>query len=62
MRLKIDVAALREAAPTLVRDVAGLGGCGLVAYGAGLIYHPAGFIIGGLFLMAGAFLSARAKA
>jgi hypothetical protein len=59
--MKLNVAALRKAAPSLARDAAGLSGCGFVSYGAWLIYHPAGFIIGGLFLMVGAFLTARAK-
>jgi len=47
------------AIPTLLRDAAGLGGAGLCAYGAWLIYAPAGFIAGGVLLLAGAWLSAR---
>jgi hypothetical protein len=43
-----------------VRDLAGCIGAGLVAYGFGLIYEPAGIIIGGVFLMAGAVVAARA--
>lgn len=45
--------------PTLARDVAGLAGAGLLAYGAWLIYMPAGFLTGGALLLAGAFLAAR---
>ena len=37
-------------------DCAGVGGVSLVAYGAWLIYAPAGFITAGIFLVAGAFL------
>lgn len=43
----------------LVRDTAGIGGAALTAYGASLIYPPAGFIVAGLLLLAGAWLSAR---
>jgi hypothetical protein len=43
----------------LVRDLAGIAGGGLVAYGAGLVNLPAGIIVGGLLLLAGAWLSAR---
>lgn len=48
--------------PTALRDLAGLLGAGLVAYGAGEVYRPAGFIILGAMLLAAAFLSARASA
>jgi hypothetical protein len=42
-----------------LRDAAGLFGAALVAYGAWLVYAPAGFIAGGALLIAGAFLAAR---
>ncbi|MEA3042984.1 MAG: hypothetical protein QOH47_822 [Sphingomonadales bacterium] len=42
-----------------VRDAAGLAGAGLVAYGAWLVYAPAGFVVAGLLLLAGALLHAR---
>jgi hypothetical protein len=54
-------AALRTiagAVPGLVRDLAGLGGVGLVSYGAWMVYQPAGFITAGLLLIAGALLTA----
>lgn len=35
-------------------DAAGIAGAGLIAYGAWLVYHPAGFIVGGVLLLAGA--------
>jgi hypothetical protein len=47
--------------PVIVRDVAGVLGAALVAYGAYLIYRPAGFIVAGLFLVVGSYLIARAS-
>ena len=44
------------AMPGLMRDVVGLGGVGLVSYGAWMIYPPAGFITAGLLLIVGALL------
>jgi hypothetical protein len=41
-----------------MRDFAGLAGAGLVSYGAWLVYAPAGFVVGGLLLLAGAVLHA----
>lgn len=49
------------AMPTVVRDLAGLAGAGGVSYGAWLIYEPAGFIVGGALLLAGAILAAAAS-
>lgn len=46
-------------AHVLLRDLAGLAGAGLAAYGAWLIYEPAGFITGGALLIAGAVAVAR---
>ena len=43
-----------------VRDMAGLCGAALLSYGAYLVYEPAGFLIAGGLLLAGAVLSARA--
>lgn len=43
----------------LLLDVVGLGGAGLITYGAHLVYHPAGFIVGGAFLLGGVWLVAR---
>lgn len=45
----------------LARDAAGLAGAGLIAYGAWLVYAPAGFIAGGALLIAGALLLARGE-
>lgn len=43
---------LREAAGSLLRDVLALAGAAAVTYGAWTIYEPAGWIVGGLLLMA----------
>jgi hypothetical protein len=43
----------------LIRDMLGLVGGGLIACGAGLMYPPAGLIVGGVLLLGGAWLSAR---
>lgn len=46
----------------LVLDGAALGGAGLITWGASLIYHPAGFIVAGTFLLGGAWKMAERKA
>lgn len=46
--------------PTLIRDLAGLAGAGMISAGAGMIYLPAGLIVAGFMLVAAAVLSARA--
>lgn len=56
--LATAVRAIAAAVPGLVRDLAGLGGVGLVSYGAWLIYPPAGYIVGGSLLIVGALLLA----
>jgi hypothetical protein len=59
--MKLLAAALRAiagAVPGLVRDLAGLGGVGLVSYGAWMIFPPAGFITAGLLLIMGSLLVA----
>lgn len=40
----------------IVRDAIGLGGIGAITYGTHLIYHPAGYIVGGLFAVTATFL------
>lgn len=54
-------AAIKSIAPVLLWDGAGLAGAALIAYGAWLIYVPAGFIVGGLMLLIAAWLRARAQ-
>ncbi len=56
--LTIALRTIAEAVPGLLRDLAGLSGVGLVAYGAWLVYPPAGFIVGGCLLIFGALLLA----
>jgi len=53
--------SLALALPDLVRDLVGMTGAALVAYGAWQIYQPAGFITGGAMLIAGVAYSAIAK-
>jgi len=57
-QLAVAVRATAAAVPGLLRDLAGLSGVGFVAYGAWLIYPPAGFIVGGSLLILGALLLA----
>lgn len=52
---------LAAAVPDLVRDLIGLAGLALIAYGAWLIYEPAGFIVGGVLLVVGVMLRALAQ-
>lgn len=52
---------LASAVPQLLRDGAGLAGAGLIAYGAWLLLPAAGYIVGGLILVGGAWLHARAS-
>jgi hypothetical protein len=51
---------LAAAMPVLIIDAAGLAGIGLVIYGVWVIYAPAGFIVAGILLIAGAMYLARA--
>ena len=53
--------AVARSLPDMVRDIAGLAGAALIAYGWWLIYPPAGYIAGGVLLLAAAFLSASGK-
>lgn len=47
--------------PVIARDAAGLIGAALISYGAWCAYAPAGFIVGGAFLLIGSLLAARAE-
>jgi hypothetical protein len=49
------VAAARDWAP----DAMLLGGAAAVSYGAGLVYAPAGFIVGGVLLLVGGYRASR---
>ena len=57
-QLALAMCLIARTLPGLLRDLAGLGGVGLVAYGAWLIYPPVGFIVGGCLLILGALLLA----
>lgn len=46
----------------ILRDIVGIGGGALVAVGAWQIYPPAGLIVGGALMIAGAWLHGRADA
>lgn len=41
----------------MIRDAAGLGAVASISYGAWRIYEPAGFIVGGVLVLAGVFAS-----
>ena len=45
----------------LLPDFAGLAGAVLVSRGAWMVYHPAGFIVGGMLLLAGSIFASRAR-
>jgi hypothetical protein len=45
--------------PHVVVDGMGFAGAGAIAYGAWLVYVPAGFLVGGVLLMALSFLFGR---
>lgn len=39
--------------PALIRNLIGLGAVGAIAYGARLIYEPAGFLVAGALVLGG---------
>lgn len=52
---------LAGAAPDIVWTLLGIAGGLLIAYGAWLIYVPAGFLTGGVLLLIGAILHGLAQ-
>lgn len=48
-----------RALPAALCDLVGFAGAGLISYGAWLIYVPAGFLVGGILLMAFSMLVGR---
>lgn len=42
-----------------VRDIAGIAAVASISFGAGMIYLPAGFIVAGILILAGALAAAR---
>jgi hypothetical protein len=57
--LQRGTAAARASLVNVVPDGLLLGGAAAISYGAWLIYEPAGFISGGVLLIAGGVLLAR---
>ena len=51
------VAACGRGVGRIAADVIGLGAVGFISYGAWLIYEPAGFIVGGVLVLAGVLLA-----
>jgi hypothetical protein len=52
---------LKMAASSYLADALLIAGVGLVSYGAWLVYEPAGFIVGGVILLAGGFRAAKTE-
>jgi hypothetical protein len=50
-----------KGALAFVRDLLGIGAVGSIAYGAWMIYAPAGFIVGGMLVLVGVFLLERGE-
>lgn len=50
---------IAKAAAGWLPDSLMLGGAAAVSYGAGLVYQPAGWVVAGLFALAGGVLLAR---
>lgn len=59
MTRKEWLAVALKVAPTAIRDLVGLCGLAAVVHGVEMIYRPAGWIAGGLCLVAHAVLTAR---
>jgi hypothetical protein len=58
-RVSSSLSAAARAAPVMLRDAAGIAGVGLIAYGAWLVFPPAGYITGGTLLLTGALIVSR---
>ena len=57
--LRKALAAAARRVPHVLADALGFAGAGAIAYGAWLIYVPAGFLVGGGMLMALSMLIGR---
>ena len=55
--MKSLAAGAARALPDLLRDACGLAGAGAIAYGAWLVYAPAGYIVGGALVLVGVLMS-----
>jgi hypothetical protein len=60
MSMKQKLQAAREIAGSWLPDALLTAGAGAVSCGAGMVYLPAGWIVAGLFALAGGWLLARA--
>jgi hypothetical protein len=60
--MKSFAVSVSRALPDLARDAVGVAAAGAIAYGAWLIYPPAGFITGGVLALAGVVLTSFGKA
>ena len=58
--LGVGARAFGRALPTIARDVAGLCAVGFISYGAWLVMPAAGFITGGVLVLAGVVAISRA--
>ena len=58
-RLAQTLASVLAKAHAHMPDALMLAGASTIAYGAGLIYEPAGYIVGGLLALVGGVLLAR---
>ena len=56
---KAKLKALAARAAGLVPDALLIGGAGAVSFGAGMVYLPAGWIVGGLFALAVGWMAAK---
>lgn len=56
---KAKLKALAARAGGLVPDALLVGGAGAVSFGAGMVYLPAGWIVGGVFALVAGYMSAK---
>jgi hypothetical protein len=59
MSMNDKLQAARAVAASWLPDALMLAGAAGVSYGAGLVYPPAGWIVGGLFALSAGYLAAR---
>ncbi len=57
--MKKHIEAFKALAAEWAPDAGMVAGAGAIAYGAGLIYVPAGWIVGGAFLLAVGCMAAK---
>lgn len=59
MTTKDKLKAARSAAVGLLPDTLLVGGAAAIAAGAGMVYEPAGYIVGGLLALTAGYLLAK---